>query len=135
MYLEFPVETVDWCRHKLSPLLRLRNAPKLVSDIEATAAAVLRIAHPELVEIRCVIPRMALEPKIIEAALLVPVKLLEGVRIHRPGIGAVNPLSWLIGKFVDTARFFPEPVLMRLKFVETFPCADGQDDLGKEEAE
>lgn len=135
MYLEFPATTVDWCVGKLSPLFRLRSAPKTRADREHFAAAVLRIAHPELVELRCLSPRMVLEEKNVAAALLVPVTLLEGVRINRPGIGTVNPLNWLICHFIDTAIFFPESVVMRRAFADKFPCADGQDDLGKEEAE
>lgn len=131
MYLEFPTTTLDWCAVKLSPLFRLRSSPKERRDREQFAAAVLRIAHPELVELRCLSPRRPLSDEVITAALLIPPKLLDGVKICRPGLGVVNPLNWLIGHFVDTSRFFPEPIQMRFVFADKFPCADGQDDLGE----
>lgn len=133
VFLEFPATTVDWCALKLSPLLCMRNAPKERANREAFAAAVLRIAHPELVELRIQSPRRALADEVIIAALAIPPTLLEAVRIQRDGIGLVNPLNWLIASFVDTARFCPVPIEMRCFFVEKFPCADGLDDLGKED--
>ncbi len=133
MYLEFPGDTVDWCEYKLSPLFGMRSAPKSKYEREHYAAAILRIAHPELVELRCLSPRKALKEEIVIAALAIPPKLLEAVRIQRPKLGSVNPLNWIIGICSDTARFCPAPIEMRIKFVESFPCADGNDDFGDEQ--
>ena len=133
MYLEFPEEAVDWCVKKLAPLLGLRSAPKSMYEKEHYAAAILRIAHPEIVELRCLSPRTALKEEIVIAALAIRPKLLEGVRIQRPKLGSVNPLNWLINVCSDTARFCPAPIEMRIKFVDHFPCADGNDDFGDDQ--
>ncbi len=53
MYLVFSEEVLDWAVQKLLPLFRLKGAPKSAGDRERYAGAVLRIAHPQLVFLRC----------------------------------------------------------------------------------
>ncbi len=53
MHLTFSEEVIDWAVQKLLPLFRLKGAPKTTGDRERYAGAVLRIAHPQLVFLRC----------------------------------------------------------------------------------
>lgn len=53
MHLVFTSEVLDWAVDKLLPLFRLKGAPRSDPDRERYAGAVLRIAHPQLVFLRC----------------------------------------------------------------------------------
>jgi len=125
MFVSFPEETIEWAVSKLFPLLRMRGAPKSVSDREHYAAAVLRFAHPEIVRLRSRDRYAAIpEAEILEAAKMDPERL-EQVTLKAGSLGEVNPMTWLVAAGLDQSRFFLEAVDLRVIFVERFPAADG----------
>lgn len=119
--MTFPDDTIEMALEKLLPLFRLRGAPTNTVDRERFAAAVLRIAHPQLVALRCKDAFAKIPADVITAALKTPVAELDAIRVDQ-----VNPLDWLIETVMDESRWFIEPVDMRLIFIERFPCADGK---------
>ena len=117
--MTFPDTTIDWALLKLLPLFRMRGAPKSVGDRELFAAAVLRIAHPKLVELRAADPFSVPTVESIDAALAADE--LDAVQVR-----GANPFEWLVTTVVDESRWFLEPVDLRAIFIERYPCADGK---------
>lgn len=170
MHLTFTESVIDWAAQKLLPLYRLRGAPINEKDRNQYAASILRIAHPQLVFLRCLQsespfatieaalrltedekkiiqdtdkdlavllaakarmpwvgnPLVPIPSALILAALRLPAKELDTIKIERPGLGKVNPFEWLVDAAVDESRWFLEAIDLRLIFDQRFPCADGK---------
>lgn len=53
LFLSFSKSVIGWTVNKVQPFMRLRGAPDSTEDTRLYASSVLRIAHPQLVFLRC----------------------------------------------------------------------------------
>lgn len=136
LMLKFSHAAVDWAIDKLGQLQSKRGFPD-AEGLESDANALLRIAHPVIVQARLGMAKIVdgwnqgepygsyiptqqdtiTDPKDLQDVLV-------GLNF---GMGdKVNPLDWLVEKAVDKLEFYPAPIKLRRLFIREFPPADGE---------
>jgi len=141
--LKFPPEVVDWAIAKLDQLRSMRKFPEDDRSLEMDARALLRIAHPVIVEKRLGLAKIVdgvnlgkgygsyeVTPEDLTSA---PEKL-DAISVGLGfGVGKqVNPVDWLLEQAIDKWEFYPAPIKLRKLFVREFPPADGEFYEGEE---
>lgn len=98
MILTFSRLVVGWAMQKVHPLLRLRGAPEETEGVRRYAIALLRIAHPQLVFLRCL--DLDLEGERLMDVLRVPVAEIDALSASNPALFAAltekrPPTNWI----------------------------------------
>lgn len=129
--MQFSESAVTWAMEKMLALGSCRNAPTQLAVMEAHAKALLRIAHPVIVQHRIKwAQEKQLHPdtyEVTEADLASESSILQFVKID-----GENPVDWLISKAVDEAEFYPMPPQMRAWF-SRWPTADCREGKGSDD--
>jgi hypothetical protein len=109
----------------------LKGFPALDVGVEAVAGALLRIAHPVIVEARLdwAIKGGSLDDFDPSSDIINPgAEALSLVTLIHPKIKTpINPMIWMVDMALDKYNWFPAPIDLRRIFVEKFPPADGQE--------
>ena len=129
--MTFSESAVTWAMEKLLALGSCRNAPTQFPAMEAHAKALLRIAHPVIVQHRI---KWAQEKQLHPDTYEVTDEDLaaSGDALQAVGIDGVNPVDWLIERAVDESDFYPNPPQMRAMFTR-WPCADSKEGKGSDD--
>lgn len=127
MYIqEFRPDVMEWAATQIEVLNGRPSFPDSPVGVQTLVRALLRIAHPQLVSLRC--NHVPLSDEAITNALATRPEDLDKIEV-RPNsrVGPVKPLTWLVDAAVERWVFMPAPVELRQIFIEEVgPAADGE---------